>query len=166
MCFYRELGSTEGILRTDTNASKPSKPKPYCLNEETNTTYKNPGNCEVGDEGHDRGEDGGAAGAFCAAFAGVFFLLLGELPGGADNVADALDAARAVDAAAQARTLGAGNKLVSEAEMGELFKVGAVDVFFTSAFLPKNRDSLVGGEGRMIMIPQGNNSFRRSPRLP
>ena len=51
LCFYRELGSTEGILRTDTNASKPSKPKPYCLNEETNTTYKNPGNCKVSDQG-------------------------------------------------------------------------------------------------------------------
>ena len=51
VCFYRELGSTEGVLRTETNASKPSRPKPYCLNKETNTTYKNPGNCKATDEG-------------------------------------------------------------------------------------------------------------------
>ena len=51
LCFYRELGSTEGVLRTETNASKPSRPKPYCLNKKTNTTYKNPGNCKASDEG-------------------------------------------------------------------------------------------------------------------
>ena len=51
LCFYRELGSTEEVLRTETNASKPSRPKPYCLNKETNTTYKNPGNCKASDEG-------------------------------------------------------------------------------------------------------------------
>ena len=49
-CFYRDLGSAGEYIRTPTS-SDPSKPKPYCLNKETNTTYKNPGNCEAGDEG-------------------------------------------------------------------------------------------------------------------
>lgn len=50
--IIKDSGSKQFQNQSETKPTvSNNKPKPYCQNGEANTTYKNPGNCEVGDEG-------------------------------------------------------------------------------------------------------------------